>query len=104
MLKDMDRDKNIDLIGEKVFIFCRIHISLSDTEFKGPRGKARPSPDEANLRRSKPKMHPPSPPVHSNNAFSYSANLQLRGTYDVSLYATAPNIFCHRDEYWEQLS
>ena len=28
MLLDMDRDKNIDLIGEKVSIFCRTHIAV----------------------------------------------------------------------------
>ena len=28
MLLDMDRDKNINLIGEKVFIFCRTHIAV----------------------------------------------------------------------------
>ena len=28
MLLDTDRDKNIDLIGEKVSIFCRTHIAV----------------------------------------------------------------------------
>ena len=34
MLVDTDRDKNIDLIGEKC-LFSVGHILLSDTEFKG---------------------------------------------------------------------
>ena len=28
MLLDTDRDKNVDLIGEKVSIFCRTHIAV----------------------------------------------------------------------------
>ncbi len=28
MLLDKDRDKNIDLIGKKVSIFCRTHIAV----------------------------------------------------------------------------
>ena len=34
MLLDTDRDKNIDLIGDKC-LFSVGHILLSDTEFKG---------------------------------------------------------------------
>ena len=32
MLLDTDRDKSIDLIGEKESVFCRTHIAVGDTQ------------------------------------------------------------------------
>ena len=41
MLLDTDRDKNIDLIGEKVSILCRTHIAVGHRIQSGSPGPLR---------------------------------------------------------------
>ena len=41
MLLDKDRDRNIVLLGKKVYIFCRIHIAVGHRIQRGSPGPLR---------------------------------------------------------------
>ena len=41
MLEDTDRDRNIDLLGKKLYIFCRAHIAVGHRIQRGRPGPLR---------------------------------------------------------------